>query len=311
MDNKIIIDGHSIELVPFSKEQGRGLWLEAKWAFDFFKAKFLGHSMVIASPKKGTSYTPLQLEKYERRLTEKFDDPIVFLLPVMPAYQRLRLSDRKLNFIISDKYALLPFFFGNRKIGNRETATALTPFAQQLLLWHLQIDNIEDMTLSEIAEVCPMSYLNVSRATEVLEDLGLCVKQKDGKNRRIHFPNVGKELWAAALPYMFSPVKNVFYCDSYTGSGAVCGINALAHYSNLNPENIENIAVDTITYRSMSFTNKNKIEGNVRVEIWKYPPLIIDGIVDKLSLILSLKDDKDERVQKEIELILDELWCTV
>ena len=44
--------------------------------------------------------------------------------------------------------------------------------------------------------------------------------------------------------------------------------------------------------------------------MWKYPPVIEkeDGFVDRLSLVLSLREDDDPRVEKEIELMTDRLW---
>jgi hypothetical protein len=55
--------------------------------------------------------------------------------------------------------------------------------------------------------------------------------------------------------------------------------------------------------------NVNPIEGDFCVEIWQYPPIPTDKeYVDKLSLVLSLQDDHDPRVEKEVELIIEKLW---
>jgi hypothetical protein len=58
----------------------------------------------------------------------------------------------------------------------------------------------------------------------------------------------------------------------------------------------------------------NEIEGNYRIEIWKYPttmPCQSNGrIVDKLSLYLSMKDEPDARIEKELELLIEEMKWT-
>jgi len=45
----------------------------------------------------------------------------------------------------------------------------------------------------------------------------------------------------------------------------------------------------------------------VQLELWKYDPALFarNGIVDPISLALSLKDNDDERVQKELNIYLE------
>ena len=56
--------------------------------------------------------------------------------------------------------------------------------------------------------------------------------------------------------------------------------------------------------------NINKFDGNVAIEIWKYPAVSKLGEtckwVDKLSLVLSLRKDDDARVEDEVERIINE-----
>ena len=46
-------------------------------------------------------------------------------------------------------------------------------------------------------------------------------------------------------------------------------------------------------------------EKGVKVEKWHYDPAVLaqDDMVDDISLILSMKDNKDERVQMELDRI--------
>lgn len=306
----IHIEGQSAGLVPMSKEALKRLWVEVKWTFDFYNATLMGHRLVILSPKDGITRTPQQLEQYSRRLAENFEEPIVFLLPPMPTYLRNRLVSRGVFFIINGKYAFLPFLYANRKISERTVTERLTPAAQYILLWQLQVGDAEGMSVKELAEVLPLSYLSISRAVTVLEDLGLCTSERNGKTKRLHFPNHGKNLWEQAQPFLLSPIKEVFYCDRLTGDGLIGGVNALAHYTHLNPEEQKTIVLDAERMKTARFDGRNPIEGEYRVEIWKYSPIDNDGYVDSLSLALSLKDDNDERVQNEIEQMIEKLWYT-
>ena len=54
--------------------------------------------------------------------------------------------------------------------------------------------------------------------------------------------------------------------------------------------------------------NPNIYDGNHIIEIWKYPVVSKIGDnnqwVDRLSLALSLREDDDPRVEKEVERII-------
>ena len=115
-----------------------------------------------------------------------------------------------------------------------------------------------------------------------------------------------------ALPLLQNPVRKTFFCDSVKGKFAVSGINALSYYSMLTQDEVQTYAA---YYKEVSssainalFGEANSWEGPYKIEIWKYPPIVTDGMVDRLSLALTLKDDSDPRVQKELKQMIEGLW---
>lgn len=102
--------------------------------------------------------------------------------------------------------------------------------------------------------------------------------------------------------------------DDEVQKGLEGGINALSFYSDLNPERMQTKVMYDADFRKARETGElpelNRIEGYTRIEVWKYPPVIQPGqkTVDRLSLALSLREDKDPRVEKEIELMIKKLW---
>jgi hypothetical protein len=88
-----------------------------------------------------------------------------------------------------------------------------------------------------------------------------------------------------------SPIKKVVFSDSLPEDNfSISGVNALSHYSRLNPEQYGSVAIWDRDFQADA--QYNEIEGNYRIEIWKYPTTMPnqfnDNIVDKLSLYLSL-----------------------
>ena len=93
------------------------------------------------------------------------------------------------------------------------------------------------------------------------------------------------------------------------GNYSTSGINALSHYSHLNPEEYETVAIWEKSFNLVD-GQYNEIEGLYKIEIWKYPtsmPNQENGFVNKLSLFLSMKNEPDPRIEKELEIMIEEM----
>ena len=140
--------------------------------------------------------------------------------------------------------------------------------------------------------------------------------QNGQRSKVVHFELKGKELWDKAQNVFLSPVENLIYCDDIRldAEYPVCGINALAHYTMLNPDREQMMMMTSKEYRAVKsadvMENPNIYDGNYIIEVWKYPVVSKMGDksqwVDRLSLVLSLRDDDDPRVEKEVERIISE-----
>lgn len=159
------------------------------------------------------------------------------------------------------------------------------------------------------------SYASVTLGITCLTDLGLCEKLQQGqRNKAVHFELKGADLWKQAQPYLQSPVSRIVYCDRLNVTDApICGFNALAHYTMLNSESEQTVMMTKDGYnlakKADLIENENNYDGHVAIEIWKYPVVSKDHQqrVDKLSLAISLKDDDDPRVKKEVERLISEM----
>ena len=168
-------------------------------------------------------------------------------------------------------------------------------------------------------QVSPFQYVTLTRAFRLLEGLELCaIETGDDKYKRIVFDVDKKALFERSKKYLVHPVKQCWHCDEIKNIEQYkqAGISALSHYSALNPDGTTTIALTAEQWKNRDvegfiegFINVNLIEGDYCVEVWQYPPIPADiRYVDKLSLALSLQDDHDPRVEKEIELMIEQLW---
>lgn len=314
---EIAILGRPIQLQERSKAQMEGATIGDLLTYKFYDGEFHGMPLLFAEPK-GKVATPRCLSVTANNLTSLLQLPIVFLLPACPAYERQRLIDKDVYFVVSEKYVHLPMLLANERVRKTKQAKALTPVAQYLLLYHLQIGSIEGMAARDIEDKIPYSYASITLGLTCLEDLGLCKKVAEASKRKvIHFDMKGMNLWEQAQPFLVNPVEERIYCDGLLSDDSFpeCGINALAHYTRLNPDPERTIMMSVKQLRnfksSEALMRPNEFDGNIIIEAWKYPPVTAIGVkaewVDKLSLAISLREDEDPRVEGEVERLINEI----
>ncbi len=316
MDKMISILGIQKELIPIKRDKLRGLSADIILRFSFYTIDFNNQILcVIQANNALESITPGNYKKITRQVETVINMPVVVLLDSLTYYERVRFINQEVYFIISDKYAFLPTLIVNvqAKKQNKKPRT-LTPAAQYLLLYYLLDSNSDNgFTIKMLEGIVPFNYLTLARAVTNLEKCKLCESeiQSDTRIKWIRFKGSKRELWRKSQSYLSSPVKKVLYCDEMPGAKfGISGVNALSHYSHLNPEKYGTMAVWDRHFNQTD-GEYNEIEGLYRVEVWKYPVTIPYqmncGIVDKLSLYLSMKDDPDPRIEKELELMIEEM----
>ncbi len=314
-DYQLSILGKPLELVKRTADRLRGINMGEKLSFDFYDGLFKGVEMLFVKPK-GKNPTPRKCALVSERLMQLFGVPVVFILSPGPGYERQRLLEKDVYFIMSDRYANLPMLVAMEKVTTRKQPERLTPVAQYILLYHLEIESLEGKSSKAIASLMPYSYESVSIGITCLTDIGLCEKVPlDSRSNAIRFKSSGKQLWEEAGKFLIDPVEKRIFCDGLSSDKVfpVCGINALAHYSMLNPDSEKWVMMTGSEFRRNSgegmIVNPNEFDGDIIIETWKYPAVSRKDEpvewVDPLSLVLSLRKGEDPRVEEETEQIIN------
>ena len=305
----------SVDLVLTPLEPVKGVTVGSRIAYDFYSTSYKDYEFVLAIPKKGKVESAKHLAIRQAELQKAFGKDVVFCFDNLLYYERERLAERGVYFLVPEKYFNLPFMMSKaiEAPSNYRQGNSLLPPAQRMLLWHLQASDLEGRSINEAGKICGLGQAASSRAVINLESSGLLNLRKADGRKILEFKLKGRDLWQEALPLLSSPVKKTYYCDSFDGAAyPICGINALSAYSDLNPdsEKMYALTVDEFKNESPKIRGLNEIDGDVIIEVWKYAPVVENGIgmVDKLSLYLSLQNDADPRVEKELSLIIERLW---
>lgn len=314
---ELSILGRTISLQQLSKKQLKGITIGDSLAYDFYDGEYRGVRLIFLKSKNGNP-SPRVCAITADRVSDIMGCPVVFILESSPSYERQRLIDKDVFFVMGEKFANLPMLVANERIRKSSPAKRLTPAAQYILLYHLQVESLEGLSARDMSNRLPYSYESITLGLTCLSDLGLCQKVAEGmKNKIIRFSAKGKELWKKAEGCLIDPVEKRVYCDSLITESrfSKCNINALSHYTWLTPDPSQMLMMSRKELQNLivqkALHNMNQFDGNIMIEVWKYPVVSLLGSdnewVDKLSLVISLREDDDPRVGGEKERLIDEI----
>jgi len=302
------------------KEKTRNLPLYLKGSFDLFASDLEGQKVFWAEVKESTEITPDQLKKQGQQLRNYLHAPVIFVIENLQTWQRKRLIEKKVGFAEPFRQLYVPELMLQLKDGPRaekifiKQSGYLKPPAQLLLLYHLQVQSLETRLFQEIAKLLNYSAMTVSRAVKELAGVGL-VEIKGGKEKSLWFEIKGRQLWEKALPFLKSPVRDYKLAEFLAPNEyfRISGETALAAYTIISEPGLKCCAIGKEAFRLIkgkpAYSELNKNYGDYKLEIWHYDPVLLspEKYTDKLSLYLSLKDEEDERVQGELEQLINDM----
>ena len=305
--------GADIEITKANKDVRDKFPLYINNTYDMWNAVIFDKEALLLVKNTQEHLTPMQYQKHKELLEKKTGMLIIFILSDMKAYDRNRLTQKKINFIIKDKQAFIPQLFIDLKDYLPKTKTiteALQPAAQLIILYHLQRKQLGGFTYKDLANMLDYSYLTISRAAGNLVNLGLC-ETEGNKEKTLVFKATKKELWKKALPYMKSPIKKTLFINDELPKNLIfiSDIDALAFYSDLNNDRQKHYAIyhsEFIKLVKEGFIKEtSQYDGDYQIELWRYNPDILtnNDFVDPLSLYLCFRNEHDERIEMALEQI--------
>ena len=193
--------------------------------------------------------------------------------------------------------------------------SSLSPTAQLTLLYHLEREPLGGLPLNSIAEKLHCSAMMLSKVKEELEEAGICEVERIGRSMTLKFPASNRALWDLAQVRLTSPVKKTRWVQwKSPGSPALLsGISALSRRTMLAADRLPTYALGPKMLESWlehgTLTGCPDAEqATAKIEVWSYEPKLIgdNESVDPLSLYLSLRYSADERVQQQLERLMED-----
>jgi DNA-binding MarR family transcriptional regulator len=285
--------------------------------YKFAKAELLSLPILLMIDRGAEEQAPVAVRKHMEMLKTKQEAELVYVRGQVTTYNRKRLIEQKVPFIVPGNQMYLPMLAIDlrehfRRI--RKETPAISPSTQVVILHALLRAPEKEMIPAEMAALLGYSAMTMTRAFDELEAANLAEINVRGRERCLKFVGDRKELWEKAHSLLRSPVNKRLFIRHVEGvDGFVrAGLTALEHYTMLAAPAYPTYALSREEWKALQKRHKivevpAQDPDALEIEVWWYPPNLfaVDGFVDRLSLLLSLKADHDERTEAALEEMME------
>jgi hypothetical protein len=287
-------------------------------AFEVRELTLLDRPILLAIDRQPNTIGLASIRRQTDMLRHHAGLPVVYATGALASYQRKRLIEQKVAFIVPGNQLYLPelgidlreYF----RRGPDAPGGALSLATQAMLIAVLlQEPGRARWRPAEVVKKLGYSAMTLSRAVKELTAADIAAPHTEGRARWLTMERTAAETWEHAKPLLRSPTKRRFWAkpipDWEPPHVRVAGLSALARYSMIAEPEWPIYAISAAQWKTATLAGlailPEHLPGSCEWELWHYNPVIVPNsdAVDPLSLTLSLQGHPDERIQ----LALDEL----
>jgi hypothetical protein len=287
-------------------------------AFEFRELTLLDKKTLLAVERRTTAVPAAALREQLNAVAAIAGLPLTYVTAVLQSYERRRLIQQKVPFIVPGNQLYLPELgidlreYFRQRPGVREAQ--FSPSTQAMLISALlRVPWEPDWRPAADAAKLNYTPMTVSRAVKELTEAGVGELRRKRRERWLYLGDRPADIWERTKASLRSPVTRTAWAN-YTSPllparAPLAGSSALAQCTMLAEPPWPTRAISSQQWRSATRaglqTLPEPISGAHQWQVWTYDPDLAMSrkTVDPLSLTLSLQGESDERVQ----LALDEL----
>ncbi len=288
--------------------------------YQFYKLQLNDDSYIFIKPKEAIK---LNISALKKQLTQI--QKHTGLQPVL-VFENLRLSQRNaliqagLAFVVPEKQLFIPQFIMNLS----EVETTVEEYgeqfsvATQVVFGYLLLNRIAETNAHQLSERLNYSVAAINRALKELCQRKLLNTVGNG-TRKKYIVSDGGEFWERGKQYLFDPVRTQYYvttvfdCSNYLCSNDL----ALSQLSSLSGKGISYYATSTQDVKKIDKQCLMKEydifdQNYCVVEVFRYDPQLLSNSkhIDVISLFAQFKHSREERVQIEIESLINKVLAS-
>ena len=254
--------------------------------------------------------------KKQISIIKEIENISIFLqLDVISSFRRQNLLENKIPFTLKDKIVYLPFmatYLTNTQYVDINVEKI--SLATQLLFTWILYQNANKYYVSDAVKSLGFSNMTLTRAYRQLCATQLFEEHKDGRKIFLTTSLSKVDLFNKMRPYL----QSTFYTCGYilrkeiTKDMVLAGESAFSQHAEINPPRIKTYAIEKKLSNNIKLQREcYSYDEQVELQIWKHNPLTFSQNkknIDTISLIISLLGNEDERLDKQIEKLLAQIF---
>ncbi len=287
--------------------KGLPVFIKNKYKFSEIIINKMPYLLVVV---KDRDFGPRELKKHMKIINNAIDLQIIWYFKELHFNKVQRMIQNGENFIIENKQVHLPIIGtslkkqSDKKIGSEK----LNGLAENILIREILKGDVSGKNKRDIAKDFNVTEMTIGRAINRLLANDLCFEEKDNTSKLVNFYSKD-ELWEFLRERIGSPVKEEIYIEQKPKGLPRSGISALSKLTMLAEDDIPTYAISKKEFKK-SYDKEDSVFkefAKAKVELWNREPILTKkGVINPLDIYLIHKDDEDERVQIELEKLLNE-----
>lgn len=284
-------------------------------AYSFYETTLFNQACLLMVDHGNTEITPGTIRKHQEHIQKKWIGPIIYIRVALTSYNRKRLIEHHIPFIIPGNQMYLPQCGIDLREHFRKTHTkkddGFSPSTQAIVIYAFLRKTNEKLTPSLLAQKLGYTLMTASRGLNELEAAEIGEFYREGKERFWTFQDKST-LSAQAKSCLRNPIKKRIWVKNHPFK-IFAGLSALSHFSQLSPPSLPVFAIAASKWELSKQSGVEEIPSSdgatAEVEIWSYDPELFakDGFVDPISLYYSLKANKNERIEMCLEEMMEKI----
>ena len=300
-----------VKIRPWKKKDSLPFFLVD--SYDFYEMPLFDQRCLLIVVKEDTEATPVTVRKHWEQVQKKWPGLCIFVKATITSYNRKRLMEHRVPFIIPGNQMYLPDLgIDLREYFRKSQASkkSFSPSTQAVMIYALTHAITEEYNPSVLAKELNYTLMTMSRAFDELRFADIGKVYRKGRERWWKFEGSKRELWEQAKPFLPNPVKNRVWVKGKQPK-IRAGLTALSHYSMLNLPTTPVYAISMDEWKRWKESGIEEVpnpeDAAFELEIWHYnPSLFADkGFTDPLSLYLSMQEREDERIEAALEEMME------
>lgn len=308
--------GGSAQITPIRSKKGLPLLLTGN--FDFCECSVQDARFILMIDKKNLQLSPGEIAKQTSFAENQLGKMTVYAAENMPAYRRNRLLEKRVQFIVPGNQIFLPrigIILHEAKDSRIREYERLSICGQEILLLFLNGYLDSPMPLTGLIDLLPYSRQTVFTALDELESFKLLVRESRGRSKVIQFPKLSHAGLTKAESLLENPVKKTVGIKSAEAIADIAcdaGTTLLAQRTMLAEPVQREMAVRLKDFnkgkKRLAFVPLR--DAPISLQVWVRAPLLPgQREIDNISLRLTLKHHRDERVKIALSELKEDIYA--